>query len=143
MEKKDNIETFSRIDLENMIKDILQVNELNETIKRQILEMRLNYNMTYKEIGRCISYFCDNLGGKISPIYGISIVRNVREQADKYFKQLELDQLKRRAEAEKLVKYQDNNIIFNIKSLKHEKRKPKQIKVEGIKTEVEEDGKSK
>ena len=35
-------------------------------------------------------------------------------------------------EAKKIVEYQDNNIIFNIKSLQHKKRKPKQLDINDI-----------
>jgi hypothetical protein len=65
----------------------------------------------------------------------LGIIPNIRENAAKYFKQLELDQQKQLAEAQKIVEYQDNNIIFNIKSLKHQKRQPRQFNIEDIKVE--------
>jgi hypothetical protein len=71
-------------------------------------------------------------------VYGIISIVNYREQANKYFHQLELDQQKQLAEAQKIVEYQDNNIIFNIKSLKHKKRQPRQFNIEDIKVEGEE-----
>ena len=58
---------------------------------------------------------------------------NIEEQIhNPYFKQLELDQQRQQKEAEKVVQYQDNNIIFNIKSLKHKKKQPKQIDISQI-----------
>ena len=51
-------------------------------------------------------------GGELNPVYGIGIIPNIREKAAAYFKQLELDQQKQAIEAQKIVEYQDNNIIF-------------------------------
>ena len=131
-------ETFSRIDLENMVKKVLGVENLTPLIKKQIANMRLDLNMTYKEIGRCLIYYVEVLGKEFDnwELYGIGLIKNLREQANKYFEQLKLDQLKRQEEAKKLVKYQDNNIIFNIKDLQNlkKKRQPKQIDMSKIGT---------
>lgn len=136
-------ETFSRIDLENMIKEVLKTDNLTPLIKKQIADMRLQMNMSYKEIGRCFIYAAEVIHFNFDKweIYGIGAIKNLREQANKYFEQLKLDQLKRQEEAKKLVKYQDNNIIFNIKDLKQNKvkRQPKQIDITKINIKGERD----
>ena len=88
--------------------------------------------MSFKEIARCLVWYVEVNGGQMKPEYGIGILPNIREQAEKYFKQLELDQQRQAAEANRVAEYQDNNIIFNIKSLKHKKRQPKQLDIGDI-----------
>ena len=93
--------------------------------------------MSFKEIARCIVWYVEVFGGTIHPVYGLGIIPNIRETAAAYFKKLELDQQQQAIEAKKIVEYQDNNIIFNIKSLQHKKRKPKQLDINDIDVEGE------
>ena len=65
----------------------------------------------------------------LSPFW---FVPNVKDAAAEYFRKLELDQQNQAAEAKKVVEYQDNNIIFNIKSLQHKKRNPKQLDITDV-----------
>ena len=129
---------YTKDDLFALIKEELQVDTVPPTIIKQINRFILDYDMTFKEIGRCIYWYVAVSQGSLSPIYGIFFVPNVREKAENYFKQLELDQQKQLAEAQKIVEYQDNNIIFNIKSLKHQKRQPRQFNIEDILVEGDE-----
>lgn len=123
---------YSLKELQQLIKDVMGIKTITPMISRQINKFVLDYNMTYKEIARCIVWYTEVAKQKLEPLYGIGMVVNVREQAAAYFKQLELDQQRQRKEAEKVVQYQDNNIIFNIKSLKHKKKQPKQIDISQI-----------
>lgn len=129
---------YTKDDLFALIKEELQVDTVPPTIIKQINRFILDYDMTFKEIGRCIYWYVVVSKGSLSPVYGIFFVPNVREKAENYFKQLELDQQKQLAEAQKIVEYQDNNIIFNIKSLKHQKRQPRQFNIEDILVEGDE-----
>lgn len=129
---------YTKDDLFALIKEELQVDTVPPTIIKQINRFILDYDMTFKEIGRCIYWYVAVSKGSLSPVYGIFFVPNVREKAENYFKQLELDQQKQLAEAQKIVEYQDNNIIFNIKSLKHQKRQPRQFNIEDILVEGDE-----
>lgn len=134
MEQQNN---FSLVDLNNLVMEVMDIHDLTPMIKKQIQNFILKYNMTPKEIARCIVWYVEVFGGTLNTVYGLGIIPNIREDAAKYFKQLELDQQKQQAEARKVVEYQDNNIIFNIKNLKHDQRKPRkqldisQIDVEG------------
>lgn len=101
-------------------------------MKKQISRYILEDRMTAKEIARCICYYQEVRGGVLDPLYGIWFIPNVKDEAARYFKQLELDQQNRTAEAKKVVEYQDNNIIFNIKSLEHKKRQPKQLDITSV-----------
>lgn len=96
--------------------------------------------MSAKEIARCVSYYIYQRKGKIDPLYGIWFVPNVREPAAEFFKKLELDRQRQQTEAKKVAEYQDNNIIFNIKSLPHKKRKPKQLDLSEVDVKGESDG---
>ena len=123
---------YTKDDLFALIQEVMGVESISSTIKKQINRFILENDMTFKEIARCIVWYVDVYKRTIDPIYGIYFVPNIREQAEKHFKQLELDQQKQLAEAQKIVEYQDNNIIFNIGSLKHKKRQPRQFNIEDI-----------
>lgn len=126
------MEFYSLKELQQLIRDVMGIQTITPMISRQINKFVLDYNMTYKEIARCIVWYTEVAKQTLEPLYGIGMIVNVREQASAYFKQLELDQQRQRKEAEKVVQYQDNNIIFNIKSLKHKKKQPKQIDISQI-----------
>ena len=130
---KDN--TFKSTDLEQMICEVMGLSTITPMISKQINRFILDYDMSFKEIARCVVWYVEVFGGELNPVYGIGIIPNIREKAAAYFKQLELDQQKQAIEAQKIVEYQDNNIIFNIKSLKHNKRKPKQLDINDINVE--------
>lgn len=126
------MEFYSLKELQQLIRDVMGIQTITPMISRQINKFVLDYNMTYKEIARCIVWYTEVAKQTLEPLYGIGMIVNVREQAAAYFKQLELDQQRQRKEAEKVVQYQDNNIIFNIRSLKHKKKQPKQIDISQI-----------
>ena len=123
---------FTIADLYSFIKDSFGIKAIPQTIIKQINRFSLTYKMSAKEIARCICYYQEVKKCKLDPLYGIWFVPNVREQAAEYFRQLELDQQKQAIEAKKVAEYQDNNIIFNIKSLQHKKREPKQLDINSV-----------
>lgn len=124
--------TFKRTDLNALICEVMGISSITPMINKQISRYILDYDMSFKEIARCIVWYVEVFGGELNTVYGLGILPNIREQAAAYFKQLELDQQKQAIEAKKVVEYQDNNIIFNIKSLQHKKRKPKQLDINDI-----------
>jgi hypothetical protein len=124
---------FTRNQLEQLICELVGVKQITPLITKHINELCLQYKMTWKEIARCLTWYVEVAHRTISVEFGIkTICTSVREKAEQYFKQLELDQQQQRAEAKKVVEYQENNIIFNIKSLKHQKRQPKQYDISDI-----------
>ena len=123
---------YKRSDLEEVICEVMGITSITPMITKQINRYILEYNMSFKEIARCVVWYVDVFGGTLNTVYGIGIVPNVREQAAAYFKKLELDQQQQSIEAKKVVEYQDNNIIFNIKQLKHNERNPKQLNIADI-----------
>jgi hypothetical protein len=129
---------FTLADLYDFIKESFGIKEIPLTMIRQINRFSLDYNMSAKDIARCICYFQEVRNGILDPLYGIWFVPNIREQAAEYFKKLELDQQKRATEAKKVAEYQDNNIIFNIKSLQHKRRQPKQLDITTVRIKGED-----
>ena len=123
---------FKRSDLEQMICEVMGIKSITPMISKQINRYILDYDMSFKEIARCVVWYVEVFGGEFNTVYGLGILPNIREQAAAYFRQLELDQQRQATEAKKVVEYQDNNIIFNIKSLQHKKRKPKQLDINDI-----------
>ena len=70
-----------------------------------------------------------------------AFVTSIREPAADYFKKLELDKQKQQQEAEKVIKYQDKNIIINIKSynLLNKPRPPKNFDMSAIEINKDDD----
>ena len=128
---------YTKADLERLVMDVMGLQTITPTIRRQISNFVLVDNMTYKDIARCIVWYDEVFHGKFEPIYGLGFVPSVKDRAAKHFKQLELEQQRRAAEAQKVVEFQENNIIFNIKSLPHQKRKAKQLDLSEIDVEKE------
>lgn len=131
-------DNFTKNDLLEIIKEVMGIETITPMITRQINKFVLQDDMSFKEIARCIVYYVEVKGGVLDTMYGLGMIPNIREQAAKYFKQLELDQQKQLAQAQKIVEYQDNNIIFNIGSLKHKKRQPKQFNIQDVIVEGDE-----
>lgn len=132
---------WNRAKLEELICDYMGVEKMTPLLTKHINELVLTYGMTFKEIGRCLCWYVEVNKGKLAVQYGIKTVcTSVREKADKYFKQLELDQQGQRGEAAKVVEYQENNIIFHISSLTNKKRQPKQLNINDINVKGDEDG---
>ena len=133
---------FTRNDLEQYICEVMEIDSITPMITKQINRLVLDVGMTWKEIARCICWYTEVNNKKLSIIYGISIVENFRIETAKYFKKLELDQQEQLRQAKKVVEYQDNNIIFNIKNLDltNQKRTSKQLDFNDIQIEGDEDG---
>ena len=130
---------YTRADLEQLICEVMGIKSVTSTIKNQINRIVLQDNLNFKEIARAIVWYTEIAKKEISPIYGIAFVPNVFPMAAEYFRKLELEQQSKDEEAKKLVEYQENNIIFNIKSLEHKKRQPKQLNIDEIDVEGESD----
>ena len=125
---------WTKQQLEELILDVMRLKSITPTIRKQIGNYVLIDNMTYKEIARCIVWYDEVFHGKFEPIYGISFVPSVRDRAAEYFRNLE-----KQKKAQQVAEYQENNIIFNIKSLEHKKRTPKQLDISEINVEGESD----
>ena len=124
---------FTREDLEKLICELMGVETTTPLVQKHISELSLIYKMTWKEIARCLVYYVEVCKGTLKIEYGIKTVcTSVKEKAEKYFKQLELDQQRQQGEAAKIVEYQENNIIFHISSLENKKRQPKQLDINDI-----------
>lgn len=124
---------YSREELESLICELMGVTQVTPLIQKHINDLCLIYKMSWKEIARCLVYYVEVCKGTLKIEYGIKTTcTSVREKAEKYFKQLELDRQRQQGEAAKVVEYQDNNIIFHISSLKNQKRQPKQLDISDI-----------
>lgn len=134
-----NKKDWNKSALEELICEGMQIRSITPTIRKQINNFVILDNMTYKEIARCIVYYNEIMLKELEPIYGIAFVPAVRDRAAKYFAELELKEKSKKEQADKIVEFQENNIIFNIKSLGHKKRKPKQLDISEINVKGESD----
>jgi len=123
---------YVKADLYELIKDLFHITAIPPMIQKQVNNYILDYNMSFKEIARCLVYWVEVRHEKMDIKYGIGIVPNIREDAAKYFQKLELQKAAQQKEAEKAVELENNNIIFNIKSVKSQKRKPTQLDLNEI-----------
>ncbi len=131
---------YSRQQLEELVCELAGITKVTPLITKHINELCIQYQMTWKEIARCLTWYVEVAHGVVKVEYGIkTICTSVREKADQYFKKLALEQQNQRQEATKIVEYQANNIIFNISSIEKRKRVPKQLDVSSINVEGEDD----
>ena len=130
---------YTKQQLEDLICEVMGIKSITPTIRKQISNYVLVDNMTYLEIARCVVWYDEVFHGKFEPIYGISFVPSVKDRAAEHFRNLEKQQKAQAEQAKKVVEYQENNIIFNIKSLEHKKRKAKQLDITEIDVEGESD----
>lgn len=125
-------------ELEKIVCEVMEIDTITPQLRKQISKYILEDKMTYLEIARCVVYYKEVENGVCKVIYGLWFVPSVREKAAKYFKKLEEEKAQQQLEAQKLVEYQENNIIFNIQALKHKKRKPRQLDISSINVEGED-----
>lgn len=131
---------YTRDQLEQLICELAGITQVTPLITRHINDLCLQYQMTWKEIARCLTWYVEVAKGTVKVEYGIkTICTSVREKANKYFEKLALEQQKQQKEATKVVEYQANNIIFNISSVEKHKRKPKQLDITSINVEGDND----
>lgn len=129
---------YTRNDLLDLIKDIFKITEIPPMINKQILRCITVHNMNFKEIARCLVYIVEVKKITLELQYGIASVLTFREDAGKYFHQLELDKQKQEAEGKKAVEIQGDIIKFTIKK-SNKKRKIKQLDITDIQV-GEDDG---
>ena len=132
---------FTKTQLEELILELSGLTKITPMISKQISRFVIDNKMSYLEIARCVDYYVEILGHEIKPEYGIAFVTSIREPAAEYFKKLELDKQKQQQEAEKVIKYQDKNIIINIKSynLLNKPRPPKSFDMSAIEINKDDD----
>lgn len=132
-------DNYTKQELEELVCSVMDLKAITPTIRRQINNFVLLDHMTYKEIARCIVYYQEVLKLKCEPVFGIAFVPSVKDRAAKYFAELARQQKVQKEQAQKIAEFKENNIIFNIHSLEHKKRKPKQLDVTEISVEGESD----
>ena len=130
---------YTKVELDELICEVMGLKSITPTIRKQVNTYVLVDHMTYKEIARCIVYYQEVKKKKLEPLYGIFFVPAIKEEAAKYFIELERQKKVQKEQAQKVAEFKENNIIFNIGSLEHKKRKPKQLDVNEINIEGESD----
>lgn len=121
------------------VSEVFQLSPIPDDIRRQISTYVIRDNMSYREIARCLCYYLEVERQTVKRLYGMSFVPKVRNDAAKYFEKLERDQKSQEEEAQKIMNH-DINIKFKIETIKNKPRKIKQLDINEINIEGEEDG---
>lgn len=108
-------------------------------VAKQISKYVLNENFSYKEIGRCIYYYIEIKKGVYNDLYGIWFVGKFREQAARYWIEVERVQEERRQTAKKFETKGDT-VVFNVQQILKSRKKP--YRLEPLKFDDIEEGDS-
>lgn len=119
-------EKYGLPELKALIRDELKIpadEPFPQIIDRQIAKYILNEGFTYKEIGRGIYYYIKVKHGTYNDLYGIWFVGKFRDQAARYWAELERRQEERRHDAKKFETKGDT-VVFNVQQILKSRQKP-------------------
>lgn len=134
---------WTRDQLEELIENIMGLKELTPIIYKQIAQYHVTYQMSFKDIARCLVWY-DEIDNSVPkerkwlPQFGISVVPNVREKALKYFEDLAKQKQDQNLNAKEVAKASENNIIFKIEKLPQKKRRIRQFSFDDIQLREDE-----
>ena len=132
--------SYVKQDLYNLIKDLFGVDKVPIQIVKQVNSFIIDDGMNFKEIARCLVYWVEVRKQPLRPECGIAIVRSIKDQAAAYFHNLEKEKEEREKAARRVVEIQNNNIVYNIKKVKSQRRKIEQLDLSEIQIgDVEDD----
>jgi hypothetical protein len=103
-------------ELEEKIKEILNIKEISTMIKKQITRFVTELDYSYDEIYQALYFFIIIKKEKHDVKYGIGIVPYVINEAKKYFKN---EEEKKKEQIKSIEK--SNDIILEIKKIKKKK----------------------
>ena len=90
-------ESYTRANLDNLIKELLGITEIPFQIKRQIREFTTERGYSFKGIARALCYIMDVQKFDLRAgyeTYGIGLVKNHYNQAQTYFEKLRIEKAK-------------------------------------------------
>jgi len=116
---------FSRLDLEERIKKLYEIDDITPMMKTQIDRFIRTDGMSYRDIARALAYFCVILGNKPELKFGIAIVPSVKEAANAYFDEKARQIKKQEADVARKKLKNDNNIIIckTVSTKRHKENK--------------------
>lgn len=115
---------FTRLDLEEKIKEIYGINEITHLIDTQIKNYVTTKGYSYLDIARSLAYFYAIENGDVTKANGIGIVPFVIDRARTYFEK-EASRVKSQLDdAEKTKEKKNINIVCHQKLKKPKREKP-------------------
>ena len=133
-------EKYGLPELHAFIRDELKIGAdepIPSIVAQQISRYVLNDGFSYKEIGRCIYYYIEVRKGTYNDIYGIWFVGKFRDQAARYWIEVERQQEERRQDAKKFTTKGDT-VVFNVQQILKSRKKP--YRLEPLKFDDIEEG---
>ena len=109
---------FTRADLDNLIKELLDITEIPFLIKKQIREYIAERGFTYKGIARALCFAIEQRNVKIRDTYkqyGIGIIKTVYQDAHNFYerlKQQQIEQERRQQEIINTMAATTNRVIY-------------------------------
>lgn len=99
--------------------------EISRTIKKQVLTGVQTHGLTFLEIGQIIWYTYEKKNVSVDPMYGLGPIYNVKDEALKYFKSLEIKTKSQEKAMEQRLEDDKNekNVIFIVPQKRKFKKK--------------------
>lgn len=121
-----NKDIYGILELRTFLRDELKINEQDpfpQIIEKQIAKYILNDGFSYKEIARCVYYYIEEKKGSYNDLYGIWFVQRYRDQAARYWAEIEKRQAERREDAKKF-ETKGGTVVFNVQQILKNRTKP-------------------
>ena len=99
--------------------------EITRTIRKQVLVGVQTHGLTFLEIGQIIWYMYEKKKLDINPMFGLGPIYNIKDEALKYFKSLELKTKSQEKAMEQRLEDDKNqkNVIFIVPQKRKFKKK--------------------
>lgn len=99
--------SYTRADLEQLIKELLNITEVPFQIKRQIREYCNERGFTYKGIARALCFLIEERNWNFLEhysMYGIGLVKNVYQDAQTHYAKLRIQKEKEEKRQQEIIK---------------------------------------
>lgn len=93
---------MTKVELINLICELLEINKLNSMIESQITRFVTKHGYDYKDIGRALYYFVRVQNNKPDVSRGIGIVPFVKEESTAHFEKMKREQQMQERKAEEV-----------------------------------------
>lgn len=109
---------MNKKELEGKIKELLKIESLPMTIKRQITRFVTELGYNYEDIYQALYFFIEIKKGNYESKYGIGIIPYIKEESDVYYKR-KREEEKKQVES---VQKSKSDIILKVNKVRKKKK---------------------